>query len=177
MSPDTTPSFAFRKATPADAQLLADLGWQTFYEAFAAANNPADMEAFRPTMYSLELQEVELADPATDFLIVENEGEAIAYVKLTAGPAPAEIRAENPIQISRLYTLAQWTGCGLGDKLMQYCLEKGKQQGHDVIWLTVWEHNERAKRFYRKYNFTEAGELDFVLGEDVQRDLYMQREL
>ncbi|MGV3539458.1 MAG: GNAT family N-acetyltransferase [Rufibacter sp.] len=173
----TSPStfFTFRSATGADAHLLADLGWRTFEEAFAPYNTPEDMEAFRPTMYAPARQAAELVDPNIEFLIAEAEGKAVAYVKWSTAPAPAEIKGRKPFQISRLYLLNAWTGRGLGDQLMQKSLEKAKTDGHDVVWLTVWESNERAIRFYQKYGFEEAGELTFVLGQDVQRDLYMQR--
>ncbi|MFD2246246.1 GNAT family N-acetyltransferase [Pontibacter ruber] len=170
-------TFHFRTGTPADAELLAELGWRTFDQTFAAYNKPEDMTAFRTTMYTPELQAKELADPYTEFIIVEAEGEAVAYLKLNTGAAPEAIQAKNPLQINRLYILQEWTGKGLGDRLMQLSLDKARQKGHDVVWLTVWEHNERAMRFYHKYGFREVGELEFILGEDVQRDLYMQREV
>ncbi len=169
--------FTFRRGTAADARLLADLGWRTFDETFAAYNRPEDMAAFKPTMYTPELQAAELADPDTEFLIVEAEGEAVAYVKWNTAAAPTGISGKKPFQISRLYLLQAWTGRGLGDTLMKMSLERAQQKGHDVVWLTVWESNERAIRFYQKYGFRESGELTFVLGEDVQRDLYMQREV
>ncbi|WP_207432974.1 GNAT family N-acetyltransferase [Sabulibacter ruber] len=169
--------FTFRAATAADAYLLADLGWRTFDETFAPYNKPEDMEAFHPTMYSPELQAAELAAPHTEFLIVEAEGEAVAYVKWNTAPAPPEISGQKPFQISRLYLLQAWTGRGLGDTLMKMSLERAQQNGHDVVWLTVWESNHRAIRFYQKYGFAEAGELTFVVGQDVQRDLYMQRSV
>jgi len=169
--------FRIRKGVLADAELLAELGWRTFEETFAKSNKPEDMAAFKPTMYTPELQTEELCDPDTEFVIAEVQEQAVAYVKLNAATAPEAITGRNPLQISRLYLLQKWTGRGLGDKLMQLCLEKARRNGHDVVWLTVWEHNERAKRFYRKYGFKEAGELTFILGSDVQRDLYMQREV
>jgi ribosomal protein S18 acetylase RimI-like enzyme len=177
MALPNTDTFTFRAGISADAALLADLGWRTFEEAFAAYNKPEDMAAFRPTLYTPALQATELADPATEFIIAEAAGEAVAYIKLRRAPAPEAIEANRPLQIDRFYITQQWTGHGLGDKLMQLCLEKAQQQEHDVVWLTVWEHNDRAKRFYQKYGFREVGELAFVLGQDVQRDLYMQRQV
>lgn len=170
-------TFQFRKAVPADAALLAALGWRTFDETFAPDNTPEDMAAFLPSMYGEALQAAELANPNTEFILAEAAGEAVAYLKLDTGPAPAAIQGQRPLQITRFYILQAWTGRGLGDQLMQMCLQKATQQGHDVVWLTVWEHNERAKRFYRKYKFREVGELEFVVGQDVQRDLYLQREV
>jgi ribosomal protein S18 acetylase RimI-like enzyme len=177
MSLPNTDNLTFRAGTSADAALLADLGWRTFEEAFAAYNKPEDMTAFRPTLYTPALQAAELADPANEFMIAEAAGEGVAYIKLRSAPAPEAIQANRPLQIDRFYITQQWTGRGLGDKLMQLCLEKAQQKKNDVVWLTVWEHNERAKRFYQKYSFREVGELPFILGQDVQRDLYMQREV
>ncbi|WP_347157184.1 GNAT family N-acetyltransferase [Pontibacter chitinilyticus] len=169
--------FTFRAGTPADAALLADLGWRTFDETFAAYNRPEDMAAFRPTMYTPELQAAELSDPNTEFILAEVAGEAVAYIKLSKEAAAPTADAKKPLQICRLYLLQAYTGQGLGDQLMQLTLEKARQNGHDVVWLTVWEQNERAKRFYAKYGFKEAGELEFILGQDVQRDLYMLRQV
>lgn len=169
--------FSFRFGTSQDANLLADLGWRTFEEAFGADNSPEDMAAFRPTMYSPELQAAELADPATDFILAEAAGEAVGYLKLNHKPAPPAIQAHRPLQIDRLYIASAWTGRGLGDQLMQLSLQRAQQHQHDVVWLTVWEHNSRAIRFYQKYGFREVGELAFILGQDVQRDLYMQRDV
>ncbi|MCJ8166998.1 GNAT family N-acetyltransferase [Pontibacter sp. E15-1] len=169
--------FSFRAGSPQDAELLADLGWRTFKEAFGTANKSDDMAAFRHTMYGVALQAAELADPTTAFVIAEVEDEAVGYLKLNSKPAPQAIQAQRPLQIDRLYITRTWTGSGLGDLFMELCLQQAKQHERDVVWLTVWEHNARAIRFYQKYGFREVGELDFILGKDVQRDVYMQREV
>ncbi len=135
------------------------------------------MEAFRPTIYSPEIQAAELADPNTEFLIAEAGGEAVGYVKWSSAPAPPEITGKSPFQISRLYLLNAWTGHGLGHQLMHMSIARAYEKGHDVVWLTVWENNDRAIKFYQKFDFREVGELEFILGQDVQRDLYMQREV
>ncbi|WP_179223052.1 GNAT family N-acetyltransferase [Pontibacter ummariensis] len=177
MLPFNSGIYHFRKGTPADAELLAEIGWRTFDEAFGVFNKPEDMEAFRPTMYSPELQATELTDPEVEFVIVEVDSETVGYMMLRTGKAPDVIAANKPLHINRLYVVKKWLGRGLGNKMIDFCLEKARQNGHDVIWLTVWERNERAKRFYKKHQFEEVGELDFVLGNDVQRDLYLRREV
>ncbi|MDQ2855211.1 MAG: GNAT family N-acetyltransferase, partial [Acidobacteriota bacterium] len=45
------------------------------------------------------------------------------------------------------------------------------------LWLGVWEHNGRARAFYRKWKFVEFGEHIFQLGEDPQNDILMARDL
>ena len=173
----STTEYNFRAGTPDDAHLLADLGWRTFEEAFGPYNDPEDMLAYKPTMYSPELQTEELADETTEFVIVEADDIPVAYLKLNWDEAPKKIRGSHPLQISRLFVLQKWTGKGIGDRLMELALERAKRRGHQVVWLTVWSKNERALRFYQKYGFTKVGELDFYLGKDVQLDYYMQRKV
>ena len=45
------------------------------------------------------------------------------------------------------------------------------------VWLGVWEKNEKAIRFYTKNGFSRVGTHTFVMGEDVQTDYIMRRDL
>jgi ribosomal protein S18 acetylase RimI-like enzyme len=52
-----------------------------------------------------------------------------------------------------------------------------ERRGSDVVWLGVWERNPRAIAFYRKFEFREAGEHVFPVGNDPQRDIVLVRPL
>ena len=41
------------------------------------------------------------------------------------------------------------------------------------LWLGVWERNDRARAFYVKCGFADAGEHIFLFGTDPQTDLIM----
>jgi ribosomal protein S18 acetylase RimI-like enzyme len=41
----------------------------------------------------------------------------------------------------------------------------------------VWEHNQRAIDFYTRWGFEKFGDIDFLLGNDLQNDWMMQRPL
>ena len=168
---------AIRSASPADNTLLADLGRETFFETFAAENTPENMAAYLSEAFSPEKQGSELADPATRFLIVEETGQAIGYARLRSGQAPAAIVGKMPIEIVRFYVRKSWIGKGVGAQLMQACLLEAETAASDVVWLDVWERNQRAIAFYRQWEFVEVGAQPFQLGEDRQRDLLMARAL
>ena len=87
------------------------------------------------------------------------------------------ITAKRPIELSRLYSHQEYIGKGVGQNLMDECLERAKRHDHDVMWLGVWEYNPRAQRFYEKNGFRVVGKHVFQLGTDPQTDLLMQREL
>ena len=170
-----TPQIHLRDATAADNHLLAEMGAQTFSDTFAQDNNPEDMAAYLAASFSPEKQAEELADPASTFLIAESQEEVVGYARLVYGPAPPVVRARNPVEIARFYSIKEWIGKGVGPRLMQACLSKAEMHGCDVIWLDVWELNPRAIAFYRKWGFAIVGAQSFQLGDDLQSDLLMAR--
>ncbi len=168
---------AVRIATASDAALLADLGARTFYDTFAADNSAADMSAYLAASFSAEIQAVELADSQTTFLIASAGATPVGYARLRTGTAPACVTGEAPVEIVRFYSDASWIGRGVGSALMRACLGHANSLGCDVVWLDVWERNTRAIGFYRRWGFAVVGEQDFVLGDDVQHDLLMARDV
>ena len=170
-----TEIISIRMAIQADNLLLAELGRQAFYEAFAADNTPEDMTAYLAGAFSPEKQAAELADPATRFLIAEVEGVSCGFARMREGPAPACVTGKRPIEIVRFYALKAWIGRGVGPALMRACLEHAEKAGCDAVWLDVWELNPRAIAFYRKWGFETVGTQAFQLGSDRQTDLLMSR--
>ena len=160
-----------------DASLLAELGAQTFAETFAEDNTPEDMAAHLAASFSLEKLAAELTDPLSTFFIAEVDGHAAGYAKLHSGKALDGVEGQKPIELVRLYVSRKWLGRGVGQALMQRCIEEAGEKGFQTIWLGVWERNSRALAFYRKWNFREVGEHIFQLGSDPQRDILMQRAI
>lgn len=166
-----------RQATADDAELLAELGARTFCETFAADNSAADMRAYLASSFSPILQATELADPDSLFLIAEVDGIPAGYAKLKPGDPPDGVTVETPIELVRLYVSQEWLGRGVGAALMQVCIDQVRSKGHRTLWLGVWEHNDRARTFYRKWKFREVGTHIFQLGADAQTDILMERLL
>ncbi|HEV2704519.1 MAG TPA: N-acetyltransferase [Pyrinomonadaceae bacterium] len=175
MTDKTTP--LIRLADASDAALLAELGARTFTETFAADNRPEDMAAYLASAFTEARLAEELSDPRATFLIAEIEGRAGAYAKLHAGDAPACVTPDRPIELARLYAAREWLGRGVGEALMRACVEEAQRGAYRTVWLGVWERNWRAQAFYRRWGFREVGSHVFMLGEDVQTDLLMERAL
>ncbi len=169
------PTIYIRYGTDIDNRLLAELGAHTFQDAFGAENTPEDMAAYLAAEFTPEKQATELADPSSVFLIAEIEGRALGFARLKEGQSAPEIRGLRAIEIVRIYTSREWIGHGIGAILMKACLSEAEKRACDTIWLGVWERNLRARAFYRKWGFEEAGTHLFRLGDDLQTDRLMQR--
>ena len=170
---------SIRQATADDAKLLTDLAYTTFWDAFAhhPKNAPDDLNHYMRQAFNLDQIASELADEKSIFLIAEMNGEAAGYAKIIVDNIEPGITAERPIELNRLYSHQKFLGQGVGQSLMDACFDRAKQDGHDVMWLGVWEFNPRAQRFYEKNGFEKVGSHTFVLGSDPQTDLLMQKEI
>lgn len=179
----TTARCTIRRATPADAELLAALGERTFRDAFAADNSAADMDAYTAHAYGVEQQRAELSLADATFLIAEAEGTAAGYAFLRSAPVPAHVTDPAPgqpgaaVEIARFYVDAPWHGRGIAHALMDAAIAEAAQRAARTIWLGVWERNARAIRFYAKRGFRDIGSQPFVLGSDLQHDRVMAREI
>jgi GNAT superfamily N-acetyltransferase len=170
-------SVAIRSAVPEDAELLAELGRETFHDAFV--NHPwmpqKDLDLYLDSAFTVSQIASELNDPKTIFLLAEIDGQAVAYAKMESGVTASGVIAKNPVKIKRLYSKQKFIGFGVGKILLEHCLVQAKRLNHDIVWLTVWEHNLAAQNFYRKWNFETSGTIDFLLGQGSLTDLVMQR--
>ena len=166
-----------RQATVADAAQLADLGRRTFVDAFGSKNDPAHIQEYVVVAFAVNRLEDEIKDPLAEFLIAEAAGEALGYAKITLGKAPACVTSPDPIELERIYVHQSAIGTGVGSALMSACLEAIATRGGRSAWLGVWERNERAIRFYRKWGFEIVGAKVFLLGGDMQTDVVMVRQV
>ena len=168
-----------RQAVAEDATILTDLAYQTFWDAFAhhPKNAPDDLNHYMRQAFSIEQLTAELEDPKNSFLVAEIGGELAGYSKIVFDNIEPGVIAEKPVELARLYSHQKFLGQGVGQTLMDACIERARDAGCDVMWLGVWEFNPRAQAFYQKYGFREVGKHVFQLGSDPQTDLLMQRDL
>ncbi|MCG3126950.1 MAG: Spermidine/spermine N(1)-acetyltransferase [Phycisphaerae bacterium] len=166
-----------RRADVRDAATLAAFARRVFDETFAAQNNPADMEAYMAAAFSVEQTRAELACEQSIFFVAEAGGALCGYAKLHRGERPDCVAEASAVELARLYVDAPWHGRGVADALMRVLLRQAAAWGGRALWLGVWEHNHRARRFYRRWGFEHAGAHPFILGSDHQTDLVLVRSI
>jgi len=160
-----------------DAKMLSELGARTFYDTFAKDNTPENIEAYLKRSFSPEIQLGELSQPQVVFLIAEMEGSPTGYAQLILNSSDEAIKRIKPLEIRRIYASQEYLGKGVGKELMLAIISEARLQGCDCVWLGVWEKNQRAIDFYKKWGFREVGTHIFSVGDDPQNDLVMELEL
>ncbi len=168
-----------RQTSVEDAEMLAELSYKTFSDAFQGhpKNAPDDMADYMRAAFNVGQIGKELAEENSIFLIAEIAGDPAGYVKLKINNIEEPVEAAKPIELCRLYSKQEFLGKGVGAKLMEESFRIARENDCDVMWLGVWEYNPRAQAFYRKYGFYEVGKHVFLLGSDAQTDLLMQKKL
>ena len=166
-----------RRGTAADAVMLAELAARTFSDTSASDNRAEDMAAYLPAHFAPGIQRAELADAANTYLIAERTGDSVGYALVRAGPAPASVGSEPAVEVVRIYVDRPWFGRGVAPVLMDACIVEARRRGARTLWLGVWERNPRAIAFYRKCGFRDVGSQTFQLGDDVQSDRVMARDI
>jgi diamine N-acetyltransferase len=167
-----------RRATVADAAALSEFGARTFFETFAADNDPDDMALHLASAWHPDIQRAEIEDAGLDTLLAcDVDGRLAGFAQVRASRPPAGIPAREPVELKRFYVDKPWQGRGLARQLMEAVETQARARGAHELWLGVWERNERAQAFYRKCGFHKVGTQIFVVGTDPQTDHVMLREL
>ncbi|MCI0552395.1 MAG: GNAT family N-acetyltransferase [Anaerolineae bacterium] len=157
--------------------MLSELGAKTFYDTFAKDNTSENIEAYLKASFSPEIQFNELSQPDVIFLIAETEKTPIGYAQLIMNSEDESINRTRPLEIRRIYASQEYQGKGVGKELMKATISEARQRGCDCVWLGVWEKNQRAIDFYKRWGFREVGTHTFSVGNDPQNDYVMELEL
>jgi ribosomal protein S18 acetylase RimI-like enzyme len=158
-----------------DAEMLADLSRQTFYNTFAAQNTKEDMDKFMNEQFTKEALMKEVEDKENIFLLASAENEIAGYVKMREGKIRPEFGGLPSIEIARIYAVNKMIGKGVGSALMKKCIDIALEKNKQLIWLGVWKENVTAIDFYKRWGFEIFGEQDFLLGNDWQKDWLMKK--
>jgi ribosomal protein S18 acetylase RimI-like enzyme len=168
-----------RYATSEDAELLAKIGAETFWDAYHTDSHleRTFIKTHIASTFTPEQMGSELGRENIIYLIAENDIEEVGYVRLLPENSREDVSGNKPIEISRIYLRKKFWGKKFGSLLLERCFKEAEKCNCDVIWLSVWQYNERAIKFYEKYGFYKVGSHIFDLAGDSQIDFLMERNL
>ena len=92
-----TNKIRIRRAEIKDAEMLTELCWKTFWDAFHEhpENAPEDMADYMEKAFNVETIRAELAEENSIFLVAEIEGAPAGYAKITLGAIEDGITAKS----------------------------------------------------------------------------------
>ncbi len=159
------------RADSGDAVELASLAAQTFPLACPPTATPENIASFVAANLSAERFAEYLADPDRVILTATLGGRIIGYAMLVRHTT------DDAGELSKIYVLPAYHGGGVSTALMDGTLATAEERGAHRVWLGVNQANERAQRFYAKSGFRISGTRTFQLGDGLEHDYVMVREL
>ncbi len=166
-----------REVKSSEITELQKIGRKTFSETFSSTNTPADMTEYLDHAFDDVVIKKEIAHVNSCFYFAVAEDKTVGYLKVNWKDGQTDIKSSNALEIERIYVLKDFLGFKVGQLLFERALHIAKEKKVDFIWLGVWEHNERAIRFYEKNDFHPFDKHPFYLGKDRQIDIMMKRFL
>jgi diamine N-acetyltransferase len=161
-----------REATVEDAHGLSIVAPELFRDAFKDKMSTKDLNEYLLTSLTYTALEKELQDKRNIFFLAFSNNKLIGYAKLTTH-LTLNI-PDHDIELERLYVHKRWHREGVGSLLMERCLTFSAKRGYKMICLAVWERNEQALRFYKKWDFAISGEQIFMRGSNAQRGILLK---
>lgn len=170
---------SIRRVTWADALVLSELSKKTFYDTFAGTCRAEDMQHFLQENFNLETVQKELEDESDNYFFIEVEDKPVGYLRLKEDYQNFPlIKQWKALELKRIYIDKPFHGTGLAGELMNFAENFARVNDYEVLWLGVWEHNTRAKRFYEKMGFKDSGHMhDFPIGSTPQTDNWLWKFL
>ena len=164
-----------RRAGPADATVLSDLGARTFSDTFAHLYDPADLAAFLAQAYATPAMAADLADPAKALWLVEAAGQAIGYAQCGPCELPHPAVTSSCRELKRFYLRKAFQNGGLGGRLFSETMDWMREGEPRDLWIGVWSENHGAQRFYQRAGFEKVGEYGFKVGSTTDREFILRR--
>ncbi|WP_413512322.1 GNAT family N-acetyltransferase [Myroides odoratus] len=168
---------AIERITSKEVHLLQEISIKTFIETFAVYNKKEDMDKYITENLSIETLIQELDQEESMFYFVNLGQITIGYLKLNTGTAQTEHLLLNSLEIERIYVHQAYHGKKIGQILLEQALQVAQNLKVTSVWLGVWERNQRAIRFYEKNGFKVFDQHQFQLGDDLQTDWMMKKNI
>ncbi len=145
-----------RIAKESDAANIAAIGMRVWIDTYATTGVFDKISKYIFTEFSEEKIEKIIIQHS---VVVSLEGLNIVGYMVLDDSAP------DKTEIETLYVLPRFQNQGVGDQFIKRARELTKKP----LWLSVWDQNFKAIRFYRKCGFKLNGELYFDLyGENIR---------
>jgi diamine N-acetyltransferase len=166
-----------KKALPEDFEIITKVGHDTFYETWREYNTPEDMATYLKKAFDPKAILNDLTDPTNTFLTASINGNVIGYAKMRRDRTYDEFKNDPAIEIERVYVFKEFQSKKVGKMLMDECLKIALKEKFVWIWLGVNIDNHKAINFYKAYGFTIFGEKGFQLGDAVDTDYLMKKQV
>ena len=104
-----------------------------------------------PESYVKAFEEID-ADKNNELIVVENEGEVIGTLQITFTPS-ISFQGGKRATVESVRVDEKYRGCGIGKELMNWAINRARQENCVAMQLTTNTDRTDAHRFYENLGF------------------------
>jgi GNAT superfamily N-acetyltransferase len=141
-----------------DINTIGFLAQQIWPDTYRDILSPEQMQHMMNLFYSPASLRAQMVEEHHQFLIVEQEEEAIGFASWSATAEPGIFK------LHKIYVLPGRQGKGLGRALLQFIFDAIRPEGATSLRLNVNRYN-KARQFYERMGFVLIREEDIDIGK------------
>ena len=169
------------RGQPDDAGSLARFARSAFLAAYGGNDPSEHVLGYADDAFTESAMEADLCDSDTTVLLARpggpgNANVIVGYVTLHNRRPIDCVGDPSPVQLERIYVDAGQHGGGVGSRLIAAAIDAAADYGATTIWLSVWQENLRAQKFYARHGFENVGETFFMVGPVREDDFVFARQ-
>jgi diamine N-acetyltransferase len=173
----STSAVRLRPAAPQDAVTIAALAVQVFLDTYATGGVRPDLAREAFAEYSAAAFAARLGEPARRFLLAEEGSGLLGFAELLLSPLPAPVGVVTGAELVRLYVQPALQGRGVGRDLLRAAERTAASGGLPTLWLTAWEGNHRAAKFYAANGYKDIGATTYAFQGNTYANRVFARRL
>ena len=167
-------------ARPDDAPDIAPFMAHVFAHTYGSAvPQPTLTQYLNDTFNPTEVKNL-LQQPNRFSHLARVNGHVVGVNQMCYGVSPPKsqtVPPHNAIEIERFYVSPSHHSKGLAAQLLAAAIALARAKTIPLIWLCVWEHNQRAIAFYRKHGFLVTGHTSVWVNDIHFHDFVMSKNL
>lgn len=170
----------FEPITPSTYQEFIDVGTKAYNQHYLHLWPNGDSTPYISSSFTLDVLEKEALDKNTLLYIIKQNQKSVGILKFTLNSELKEFNAEEALYVDKIYIQNEYSGKGIGKKVIQFVLLRAQEIEKKIVWLDTMQKGA-ALHFYLKNGFENFGEtevqLPTVLHEEKQMYIMVKRLL
>lgn len=145
---------------------LREIGIKSYLPHYTHLWKPNGIEWYMERCFGEKFLQNELLDSNVEYYIVKNNSDNIGMMKLVLQKSLPDSDIENALYLEKVYFIKEWTGKGVGRKLVEYAICRAAELKRDCVWLTAMDTSVKPIEAYEKAGFTKHSYTN--LGEEFR---------
>lgn len=170
--------FKIKIAKETDTAILALLGRVTWAESHGHyIDDKNNLLNYLNSNFSVSKTKQDLNNPKHRFYIIYVDDLPVGYAKLVLNEKQESVVSQNNCRLERIFILNEFIPLKLGQQLLTIVEKEAKALQLDTMWLTVYIKNKRAIRFYKKNEFKNVGNINFIVSRQSYDNIVFSKNI